>query len=78
MSNVLIDSSPCKGQPISRNPEASSSTPTVLLDAARIWMARRRQRKSLQGLVEHDDRMLRDVGLSRDEVRREAAKPFWR
>jgi uncharacterized protein YjiS (DUF1127 family) len=78
MSNVLIYSSPCQGRPILRNPETSSSTPTVLLDTARIWMARRRQRKALRELVEHDDRMLRDVGLSRDEVRREAAKPFWR
>ena len=78
MSNVLIYTSPRQGQPISHNAEASSSTPTVPLDAARIWMARRRQRKALQELVEHDDRLLRDVGLSRDEVRREAAKPFWR
>ena len=78
MPNILIYSSSCQGEPISRNPETASSTPTVLLDTARFWMARRCQRKALQELVEHDDRMLRDVGLSRDEVRREAAKPFWR
>jgi uncharacterized protein YjiS (DUF1127 family) len=29
-------------------------------------------------LLNLDDRMLRDVGISRAEVHGEAAKPFWR
>ncbi len=38
------------------------------------WSARRRQRHAL---VELDDRLLRDVGLTRHQVRIETRKPFW-
>ncbi len=31
-----------------------------------------------RALAELDDRMLRDVGLSRADVEREISKPFWR
>ena len=41
---------------------------------ARIWAERCRQRTALADL---DDRLLDDVGLSREEARREIAKPFW-
>ncbi|MDP3896394.1 MAG: DUF1127 domain-containing protein [Mesorhizobium sp.] len=37
--------------------------------------ARRRQRQVLAMLADHE---LLDIGLSRDEALREAAKPFWR
>jgi len=40
-----------------------------------IWRQRLRQRKQLASL---DDRLLRDVGLTRADVARETAKPFWR
>ena len=36
---------------------------------------RSRQRRALETL---DDGMLRDLGLSRSDVMREADKPFWR
>jgi uncharacterized protein YjiS (DUF1127 family) len=36
--------------------------------------ARARQRRHL---AELDDAMLRDIGLTRDEARREARRPFW-
>jgi uncharacterized protein YjiS (DUF1127 family) len=39
------------------------------------WSARQRQR---QALAELDDRMLRDLGLTPQDVRREIEKPFWR
>ena len=38
------------------------------------WIERSRMRRRLLAL---DDRMLRDVGISRAEVHGEAAKPFW-
>lgn len=36
---------------------------------------RRRQRRALARL---DDRLLRDIGIDREQARREVAKPFWR
>jgi uncharacterized protein YjiS (DUF1127 family) len=38
------------------------------------WQERARQRYRL---AELDDRMLKDIGLSRAEVNREVGKPFW-
>jgi uncharacterized protein YjiS (DUF1127 family) len=39
------------------------------------WRDRSRQRRTLMRL---DDHLLHDIGLSRSDVEREAAKPFWR
>ena len=39
------------------------------------WTALYRQRHHL---AELDDRMLRDIGLSRADVQTEIVKPFWR
>ena len=41
----------------------------------RLWWHRNRQRRRL---LELEDRLLEDIGISRDAARREAAKPFWR
>jgi uncharacterized protein YjiS (DUF1127 family) len=46
-----------------------------LFDAALDWRMRSRGRRTL---LELDDRMLRDLGLTRGEAYREATKPFWR
>ena len=40
-----------------------------------VWQARERQRHHLREL---DDRLLRDMGISRADVELEASKPFWR
>ena len=40
-----------------------------------LWVHRRRQRLHLKDL---DDRMLKDIGLSRAEADQEARTPFWR
>jgi uncharacterized protein YjiS (DUF1127 family) len=45
------------------------------LDALETWLSRRRQRLDLAGL---EDRLLADIGLTRADVARETAKPFWR
>jgi len=39
------------------------------------WIERIRQRRALAGL---DERMLRDIGVTRVEAVRECEKPFWR
>ena len=40
-----------------------------------LWNDRQMQRNHLNEL---DERLLRDMGLSRQQVRQEALKPFWR
>ncbi len=42
--------------------------------AAYEWRERARMRRTLARL---DDRLLRDMGLSRSDVEQEIAKPFW-
>lgn len=39
------------------------------------WLARARQRRTLRDL---DARLMRDIGLDAEQVRRETIKPFWR
>ncbi|MGB0721007.1 MAG: DUF1127 domain-containing protein [Gammaproteobacteria bacterium] len=40
-----------------------------------LWVQRHRQRRRLTRL---DERLLADIGVSRQQARAEAAKPFWR
>lgn len=49
--------------------------PSRAADALRGWEERRRMRVQL---LEMDERTLRDVGITRSEALREAAKPVWR
>ncbi len=46
-----------------------------LLNTFKFWIERSHQRRQLAKL---DDRMLKDIGLSRADVNREISKPFWR
>jgi uncharacterized protein YjiS (DUF1127 family) len=40
-----------------------------------IWERRARERRALGEMSEH---MLKDLGISRVDARRESEKPFWR
>ena len=62
---------------IGRSPEipATSAGLTAIGQTLVLWQDRARQRAHLASL---DDRILRDIGIGRVEVAREASKPFWR
>ncbi len=49
--------------------------PLAVLETLLVWQERDRQRRHLAAL---DDRLLRDMGISRADAAREAAIPFWR
>ena len=61
------------------HPSGARETPVHPVAAAcrlfSAWIERIRQRRALAGL---DDRMLRDIGITRVEAAREWEKPFWR
>lgn len=40
-----------------------------------LWLERSRQRRQLLELDEH---LLKDIGISRSEAEQEGAKPFWK
>jgi uncharacterized protein YjiS (DUF1127 family) len=65
-------------EPIYHRPDRPSMAPAACLRMLSIWLQRRRRRKTLAELVEHSDRLLDDIGVSRTEAMLEAAKPFWR
>jgi uncharacterized protein YjiS (DUF1127 family) len=41
-----------------------------------VWIERSRQRQALEELAENDH-LLADIGLTPEQARREARKPFW-
>ena len=49
--------------------------PFAILETLLVWQERDQQRRHLAAL---DDRLLRDMGMSRADAAREAAIPFWR
>src|SRR6516162_3545376 len=50
---------------------------TQLSTAIQVWIERSRQRRELGELADRKDHLLADIGLSVEEARHEAAKPFW-
>lgn len=64
------------GRPLSADWAVWSLRPvTMLLTNFLAWYLRAQSRHHLAGL---DDYALKDMGLSRADVSRECAKPFWR
>jgi uncharacterized protein YjiS (DUF1127 family) len=58
-------------------PNRNVPPPFAAHQVLRIWIARSLQRRALRGLA-GEKRLLNDVGLTREQALREAAKPFWR
>ena len=56
---------------------SSGTSPSARRPGWWRWLDRRLQRIALREIAD-DPHLLSDLGLSRDEVLREAAKPFWR
>jgi uncharacterized protein YjiS (DUF1127 family) len=63
--------------PILELPQCNSWRAFVPRRAFPPWAARRSQRKTL-GELAGDRHLLDDLGLTRAQALREAAKPFWR
>ena len=57
--------------------DSSPTSAVSWMDTVRIWSARSRERRALRELAELDDHFLKDIGVSRGQLLREAAKPFW-
>jgi uncharacterized protein YjiS (DUF1127 family) len=69
----LLRSGGVAGEPASLHRHDSSFVARV---AALLlcWVERGRQRRALSAL---DDRLLRDIGVTPEEARRESTRPFW-
>jgi uncharacterized protein YjiS (DUF1127 family) len=59
------------------NSASSGTCPSRLLFTLHIWFARYQQRKALGDLAECNNNLLKDIGLSDEQARREAVKWFW-
>lgn len=43
-----------------------------------VWADRAKKRRELRGLLTGEARILKDIGVQRDDISREAFKRFWR
>ena len=81
MSHLVIRGAPVSSSQaghISRFPRGLVSWASGLAVTIRRWNARSSQRRALAWLADLDDYLLKDIGVTREQARREAAKPFWR
>jgi uncharacterized protein YjiS (DUF1127 family) len=56
---------------------SNSSALGPYLKSIAAWIARSRQRRDLRELAQ-EERLLSDIGITREQALREAEKPFWR
>lgn len=61
-----------------RSLPAFPSPANLLLSLADTIVAWERRARERRALAEMPERMLKDLGISRVDARREAEKPFWR
>lgn len=69
-----VSAIPETGQTLTAAPRFRRRPVGLWLDVMAEWIERARQRRQLGRL---DDRMLKDIGLSRADVDAETRKPFW-
>lgn len=76
---TILETSRTRSSPGSRFGAALLGTllalPLFALQLIVFWLDLARQRRALARL---DDRLLKDIGVSRADVEQEVAKPFWR
>src|SRR4051812_20476157 len=65
--SARLQAEPRRGRPILMR------FPTLIA----VWAERSRQRRALAEMVELSPHLLADIGVSRAQARKEAAKPFW-
>jgi uncharacterized protein YjiS (DUF1127 family) len=58
-------------------PEMRTSAWGACLNTIAAWIARGSQRRALRALAQ-EGRLLRDIGVTREQALREADKLFWR
>lgn len=77
--DCLIDPACCAASDRRRRFEVNDAVGLLLKawQSLSRWQAQARQRRDLCRLADSPE-LLRDTGLSRDEVRRAAHRPFWR
>lgn len=73
--NERITGTADQGTPVDTLYSAFSKTFNDLRGIYATW---RRRIETRQHLADLDDRLLRDIGISRYDAIKEAAKPFWR
>jgi len=62
---------------VGRRGGSASVTPADLSRTIKLWIERSRQRKALADVADLSGWLLRDIGVSDEDARREAAKWFW-
>jgi uncharacterized protein YjiS (DUF1127 family) len=80
MSYVTTVSPRITTQRLSARPlfAAFSAMHTRLLECWAVCVAFEQRRQSRKALVQMDERLLADIGLSLSQARFEASKPFWK
>ncbi len=61
-----------------RGPALRVVQPVEALPGQSRWTAFWRRLRTRKALLDLDDAQLRDIGLSREQARAEALRPFWR
>jgi len=53
-------------------------SPATLLDIITVWEERRRFRWELEEMAKTNPHLITDIGLTKEELEAEVAKPFWK